>query len=333
MKKHITFTHLDQRDRDRIHALYGNGYTQKDVARVLGVNPGTISRELSRYGRKTWRYSAIRAQEDADLKRAASKRPGMKIEASPELKQYIIRQLKRLRSPDEIAGGMKRVGVTPRVGTNAIYKWLYSQDGTPYCRYLCTKRVHKEKQSRVGKKILIPDRISLRHRPDEPGLVHTERDLFVSPTTIRVKNCGLLIVVPEVKLFAGSLLPNRTSDSVTQAAHGHFSGMKADTRATDNGSENAGHGETGIQTYFCDPGSPWQKPHVEGGIGLVRRWLLPKGTDLSRVSDETFQSQLHLFNHKHRKSLGYRSAYEAAILRGIITRIPKKSLSKAIAFR
>lgn len=80
MKKRDQFKQLDQSGRDRIHALYGYGHNQKDVAKVLGVHPSTISRELARYGRKTWRYNAVRAQTDADLKRAGSKRPGMKIE-------------------------------------------------------------------------------------------------------------------------------------------------------------------------------------------------------------------------------------------------------------
>ena len=91
--------------------------------------------------------------------------------------------------------------------------------------------------------------------------------------------------------------------------------------------------ETGVPTYFCDRGSPWQKPHIEGSIGLIRRWFLPKGTDLAAIPDKTFQSQLHLLNNKYRKSLGYQSAYEVARERGIIKRVPRISLSKAIAFR
>lgn len=333
MKKREGFRHLTGNDRDRIHALYGHGHTQKDMARVLGVCPGTISRELNRYDRKTWRYSAEKAQEDAEEKRSHSKRPGMKIEANPNLKAYIIRQLAQLRSPDEVAGRMRKTGAEPRVGTAAIYKWLYSEDGKPYCRYLCTRRSRKKRQSRLKKRVLIPDRISLKERPDAPGIVHSERDLFVSPTKIHSRPCGLLIVVPEAKLFAGSILPNRESKTVVLSAREHYALVRADTALADNGIENVRHKDTGVPTYFCDKGSPWQKPHVEGGIGLVRRWFIPKGTDLAAIPDEVFQSQLHLLNGKYRKSLGYRSAYEVALKRGIITRIPRVSLSRAVAFR
>jgi len=333
MKKRNQFKHLTVHDRDRIHALYGHGHNQKSVAGVLGIHPGTVSRELARYGRKTWRYNAIRAQIDADTKRLLSKRPGMKIEAEPALRQYIVEQLKKLRSPDEIAGRMKRVGAVPRVGTNALYKWLYSEAGKPYCRYLCTRRRSKKKQSRLGKKVLIPNRIPIKYRPTEPGLLHAERDLFVSPTRLHSRPCGLFIVLPELKLFAGSIIANREAKTVTMMTKIHFRKLSPDTCTADNGSENVRHEETGVSTFFCDPGAPWQKPHVEGGIGLIRRWFLPKGTDLATVSDATFQSQLHLLNHKYRKSLGYQSAYEVALKRGTMNRVPRVSLKKAIAFR
>jgi transposase, IS30 family len=332
-RKRREFRHLNQKDRDRIHALYGHSHKKKEIAEVLRVHPSTITRELERYGRRTWRYSADRAQKDADEKRSHSKTPGMKIEAHPELRQYIIAELRKLRSPDEIAGRMKEVRATPRAGKNAIYKWLYSDSGKSYCKYLCTKRTKKKKQHKLGTRVHIPDRISLKDRPNESDLIHAERDLFVSPTRLGVKDSGLLIVVPETKLFVGELVPNKTSEVVTKATRAHFDRMSIDTCLADNGSENVGHKDTGVDTYFCDPGAPWQKPHVEGGIGLARRWFLPKGTDLSKVPDETFQSQLHLLNHKWRKSLGYRSAYEVSLERGIIKSVPRVSLSKAIAFR
>jgi IS30 family transposase len=202
MKKRAGFRHLTDHDRDRIQALRESGHTQKDIARVLFVTKGTVSRELKRNPTRVGRYVAVRAQENADEKRSHSKRPGMKIEANPELRRYIIQQLMNLRSPDEIAGRMKRVGATPRVGTNAIYKWLYAPAGKRYCRYLCTRRPSKKRQKRAAKKVLIPDRISLHDRPDTPGLVHAQSDLFVSPTRLHDTACGLVVVVPAVLLLA-----------------------------------------------------------------------------------------------------------------------------------
>ncbi len=229
--------------------------------------------------------------------------------------------------------GARDGGYTPRVGTNAIYKWLYSEDGKPYCRYLCTERTKKKKQSRLKKKTFIPDRISIKQRPDTPGLLHAEGDLFVSPTSSGSTACGLLVVAKEAKLLIGSILPSKKHIVIIPAMRRATRILRPDTYTFDNGVENSPHRQFGVQAYFCDKGAPWQKPQVEGSIGLIRRWFIPKGTNLSGISDETFQSLLHLLNHKYRKSLGYRSAYEVAVERGIMKLIPKKSLSEVIAFR
>lgn len=333
MKKRKEFKHLTVKGRDRIHALYGHGHNQKDIADVLDVNPGTISRELNRYPRTTWRYNAERAQQDAEEKRSNSKRPGMKIADDPILKRFVINELKKLRSPDEIAGRMKTDNFTPRIGKNAIYKWLYSEDGKKYCRYLCTKRTWKKRQSGLTKKVLIPDRKSIYIRPNEEGLVHAEGDLFVSTKRSGSKVCALLVVEKESKLLAGEIIPNKSAAIIVPAMQKAVKAVSADTCTLDNGIENISHKDFGVDTYFCDPGSPTQKPDAEGSIGLVRRWFIPKGTNLDAVTNDIYQSQLHLLNYKYRKSLGYRSSYEKALERGIITKVPRISLSKAIAFR
>lgn len=333
MQKRKEFRHLTAKDRDRIHALYLFGHSQKEIGEVIGVNPGTISRELKRYGKKTWRYSATRAQTDAEEKRARSKRPGMKIANDPILQQYIIGELKKLRSPDEIAGRMRKENRTPRVGKNAIYKWLYSDEGKAYCRYLCTRRTRTKGRRYLAKRVLIPGRIPLQYRPDALGLIHTEGDLFVSPRRSGSTACGLLVVENKSKFLAGAIIPNKKAQTIVPAMRNAVSVTDPDTCTLDNGIENINHRDFGVATYFCDPGTPTQKPHVESSIGLVRRWFLPKGTNLSTIPDDLFQSQLHLLNSKYRKSLGYQSSYEDALARGIIKRVPRVSLSKAIAFR
>jgi len=328
-----SFTHLQQKQRDRIHALYLDGHHQKSIAEIVGVNPSTISRELHRYGKKTWRYSSVRAQHDAEEKRLHSKRDGMKIESYPELKERIIHELQELRSPDEIAGRMKKEELPVRVGTNAIYKWLYSEYGKDYCQYLCSRKVRKKRHSYKAKKHLIPNRISLRDRPNDELQVHGESDLFVSPMTLHTKTVGHLTVIPKTHLLVGQFLENKSPVTMVTSMKQIQRKVKVTTWTMDNGIENVHHEQFGIPTFFCTKGSPWQKPHVESSIGLLRRWFLPKGTDLSKVTEEEFQSMLFVVNHKYRKSLGYSSSYEESLVSGIIARVPHLSKKKAIAFR
>ncbi len=331
--KRKPFKHLTQYERDRIEKLRFHRTSIVDIAKILGRDKGTISRELKKHTNKHHRYKAGKAQELAEEKRVGSKVVGMKIEGNEDLKRHIISELKRLRSPDEIAGRMKREGVTPRVGTNAIYKWLYSDNGKPYCQYLCTKKTRKIKQSRLGKRTLIPNRISIKQRPDDSTQIHAESDLFVSPTKLHTKRVGHLTVIPKTLLLSGVFLPNKSPKTMVNSIHTMEKNLPITTWTLDNGIENVYHEQFGIPAYFCTPGSPWQKPHVENSIGLIRRWFMPKGTNLETVPDDTFHSMLHVFNHKYPKSLGYRSAYEVSLDHDIIERIPRLSIKSAVAFR
>src|SRR3989338_9564719 len=153
MKKRQSFRHIRDSDRDRIQALRDRCHSQKEIAEVLGFSESAISRELDRSPTRVGRYVADRASAHSEEKRSHSKYPGMKIEAYPEMRRFIIHALKKLRSPDEIAGRLKKNGVMPRIGKNAIYKWLYSDAGQPYCRYLCTKRSRNLRQSGMPKRI------------------------------------------------------------------------------------------------------------------------------------------------------------------------------------
>ncbi|MFZ2151530.1 MAG: IS30 family transposase [Minisyncoccia bacterium] len=333
IQKRKSFKQLSQYERDRIESLRYYGTKISDIAKTLERDKGTISRELKAYTNKHGRYHATQAGKKAEEKRKGSKAVGMKIEANQYLKQHIINELKQLRSPDEIAGRMKKENIHSRVGTNAIYKWLYSENGREYCKYLCSRKIRKLSQSRLKKRHLIPNRISLRERPNDALQVHGESDLFVSPTSFHTGTVGHMTVVLKAHLLVGRLLKNRSSNEMLASMKNIKKKINVTTWTMDNGIENIKHEQFGVPTYFCTPGSPWQKPHVESSIGLTRRWFLPKGTDLSKISDETFQSMLFVLNHKYRKSLGYKSAYEEALRCAIISKIPKLSINKAVAFR
>lgn len=307
---------LNQSDRDRIELLWDEGFLKKEIAQALEVHPSRITREINGRKRKDGRYSANTAGHKARVARGNSKYQGMKIERNPELKKEIIRQLKAGRSPDEIAGRMRREKRNPRVNKDAIYKWLYSSFGERYCKYLCTKRKRKKTQKKMPKREMIPNRISIFERPKRG--IHAEGDAFLSPKEIR--DAVALIGLKKEKYLSGMRIPNLKPDTMKEAVQEIISEIKIDTLTFDNGGENRYHEQFGVPSYFCDPHAPWQKGFIEGSIGLIRRWFIPKGTDLRGVSQEQLDSYLEILNNKYRKSLGYRSARELVEERGIIKR-------------
>jgi len=319
-KKRKHFTHLDWHTRDRLEAMRRSEHTQKEIAVVLKVDPGTISREIRMRRRKNGYYDAETAEHKARVKRSNASYKGRKIESDKKLKDYIVGELKRGRSPDEISGRMKREKLPFRAGKDAIYAWLYGVFGQRYCRYLCTRRRRSRRQRRKTKREMIPNRISLTQRPRWGE--HAEGDLFVSPTRLGTVASGALVCIPSAQLLLGRMIPNRKPNTMTEAVKKIIMEAHMDDLTLDNGIENKHHDAWGLRTYFADPHSPWQKPHVENNIGLLRKWFIHKKTDLRTVSDKQLQTYLHMLNGKYRKSLGYLSAYEVALKHGIIQKIP-----------
>lgn len=314
------YRHLTQADRDRIEALLDAGEKQKEIAKILKVAPGTISRERKRK-RKNGRYDAATAQMKANVKRSRSKYRGMKIQSNSDLKKYIVRRLRQKRSPDEIAGRMKKERQLFRASKNAIYRWLYSLYGQRYCRYLCTKRCRRRpRKENADGRVMIPNRVDISLRPagaaNKSRYGHFEGDTIVAPRNIPNTEAVAIAADRKSKLLVGSRIPGLSPAVMTKAVEVMHAKVVMKSCTLDNGIENKNHEQWPIPAFFCEPRRPSQKPLIEESIGLLRRWHFPKGTDWSKVSERRLQNSLLFLNHKYRKSLKYQSAIEVAMAHG-----------------
>ncbi|MBI3274203.1 MAG: IS30 family transposase [Candidatus Colwellbacteria bacterium] len=321
MKK--TYAHLDQFKRDRLQALWDEGFKKAVIARIVGVDKSTMTREIQRNrkkirakgGTRDGPYFASLAQHKAYVRRKYAKYQGKHINEHDALKDYITGKLKRSWSPDAIAGSMKKRQLPFYASKTAIYQWLYSNRGQYWCGYLYSQRYHpKKRKGKKTKKNLIPYRKGLVLRPlgatNKTRYGHYEGDTIVSGKKT-ASRAALSVLYERKTKYVGI----RKIDTVSPILHNEAIKRMTRTLATpksitfDNGIENTKHYELGIPTFFCDPYSSWQKGGVEN-INKQLRQFIPKGSDIAQYSSSYLTRAERILNHKPRKSLGYATPYE-----------------------
>ena len=123
-----------------------------------------------------------------------------------------------------------------------------------------------------------------------------------------------------VELSSGYVILAKLNDATATSAVEGFSAalnrMPLAARKSmtyDQGREMAKHADitqaTGVAIYFCDPHSPWQRGSNENINGLIRQYL-PKGTDLSRHTQEELDAIALQLNMRPRKRFDFRCPIE-----------------------
>jgi len=246
-------------------------------------------------------------------------------------------------SPEQIA---RRLPVdfpddgTMRISHEAIYQALFVQGRGALRRELtaCLRtgralRMPRARTRRRGKAFLSPE-IMISQRPDEiadravPG--HWEGDLIlglgssaIGTLVERTTRFTLLLHLPrmtghghEVRVKNGPALAGHGAEAVRAAITRSIIMLPEELRRSltwDQGAEMAQHArlkiDAGVQVYFCDPHSPWQRGTNENTNGLLRQYF-PKGTDLSMHSAEEIAAVAAALNSRPRKTLDWRTPAE-----------------------
>jgi IS30 family transposase len=254
------------------------------------------------------------------------------------------RRWARAWSPEQIARRLRLDfpgDETMRISHEAIYQALYVQGRGALRRELsaCLRtgralRVPRARNRGRGKSHVTPE-VMISERPAEvadravPG--HWEGDLIlglgssaIGTLVERTTRFTLLLHLPRM---AGHGEGDRVKNGPALAGHGAEAVCGAITRSIrtlpqqlrqsltwDQGAELSQHAQlridTGVQVYFCDPRSPWQRGTNENTNGLLRQYF-PKGTDLSAHSAAALTAVATTLNSRPRKTLGWRTPAEA----------------------
>lgn len=325
-KPNKKFLGLSDSERSEIAILLSKSYSLRSIARSLGRSPNTISYEV-RTNSVSGSYDPIKAKVKSRALRKRRRWQWMKLSTDHKLQDFVKLKLKAHWSPEEIAGYLKNSPeLSLSVSAPNIYKWLYSSRGQAYCQYLYSKRYNKKpRKNNKTKRVMIPDRISITERPEaidnriQPG--HLEFDSVVSSKRSGSKYALAVIQDRTTRLVRAKLVPNLKPRGYSKVILSLTKGLKILSLTTDNGIENKDHQSitknTGAPVFFTDPYSSWQKGGVENANKMIRRYF-PKGTDFSKITQAQVDQAIALINQKPRKILGFKSAIQCSVEKGLI---------------
>ena len=317
------YEHLKMEEREVIGQMYWAGNRVSEIARAIGRDKSTVSRELKRNSSAQYkRYTLCQAHRRAEERRTmASKRYRLKNAA---IRQYVHDRLELGWSPELIAGRLSLEHPGSSISHEAIYQYIYhpeTEGRETLIAFLC--RGHRKRKNKgIGRKeqrTKIPNRVSIEERPVEAEyrfeIGHWEGDSLVSRKSLAALNS---LTERKSRLLLLTKINRKTAQETTDVVVGRFVEMPEAMRKTltmDNGTENAGHeditAQIGVNCYFARPYASWQRGTNEHINGLVRRHL-PKATDFSKITDEQIARIEWLINNRPMKCLGFKTPFEVA---------------------
>lgn len=314
------FSQLSESDRWVMDSMLAEGYSQASVARAIGVHRSTICRERKR-GLLSGcdRYFAVigERQRCAARARAGLVRRKLGTDRNSPYWKLVLPFLHQGWSPEQIAGRLKLMPESPCVSHETIYCAIYAMPrGTLRAELVSLlRKSHAGRLPRTrgssrftGVQAMTP--IALR--PPEvaarivPG--HWEGDLIKGARNLSAVGT---MVERTSRFIMLARMDSASADSALAGFSRRLRTVPDSLRKTltyDQGSEMAKHQVLAkrlrMDIYFCDPHSPWQRGSNENANGLIRQYL-PKGTDLSNITQAQLNHVENLLNNRPRKILDF----------------------------
>ena len=322
-----TYSHLSPEERAVIMIEHSRQTSCRGIASLLGRSVSTVSRELSRnQAVPAESYDASIAGKAYRARRERCVRRRKLVEGSALYRRVRDLLVYRRWSPEQIAARLRLMNPndpTLNVSHETIYAAIYAQPRGAL-KQAMIEALRQEKSTRGVRRTsaagagFVPEELRIVNRPEEieqrlvPG--HWEGD-FVKGAFNR---SAVGTVVERKTRF--TILCKMGGCTAQHALEGFTRQMKRlpaflrESLTYDRGSELACHAELSkrlnIDIWFCDPHAPWQRGSNENTNGLLRQFL-PKGADLSTVTQTQLNDIARLLNGRPRKTLGWATPEEA----------------------
>lgn len=324
------YQHLSAEERAVIQIEYRKGSTLRSIARDLRRSVSTLSREIARNqaqiesGRRL-RYEAKTAGMAYRMRRERSVRGGKLIEGSVLWQRVHDHLVYDRWSPQQIAARLRVMHPDDpdrQVSHETIYAAIYAHPRGSLKKTM-VEALRQEKPSRgrrrttLAKGGFVPEALRIVHRPEAiaertlPG--HWEGDLIKGAFN---RSCVGTLVERKTRFVVLCRMDGCTAQDALEGFTRQMKKLPAFLRESltyDRGSELACHAELAqrlnIDIWFADPHAPWQRGSNENTNGLLRQFM-PKGMDLSGISQEELNHVAKLMNGRPRQTLGWMTPAE-----------------------
>lgn len=312
-----TYKQLTQEQRYYIFQLNKKDFTQDEIAQEIGVDKSTISREFKRNtGQRGYRPKQAQ-RKTTERRKFASKAIKMTVDIIELIDEKLSEQQ---WSPEQISGWLleeKSIAISHE----RIYQhiWDDKRQGGDLYQYLRCQGKKYQKRGSNGKRSRgqIINRVSIDNRPK---IVDDKRRVgdWEIDTVIGKGHSGALVTIVERKTLYTLVarVNGKRADWVTQATIQLLEPFKDRLHSitADNGKEFAYHEQISKELdtafYFAHPYSSWERGVNENTNGLIRQYF-PKKTDFKTVTDEEVYNVMEKLNNRPRKSLNFRTPFQA----------------------
>lgn len=290
----------------------------RECGRRLGVHVSTVSRELSGKSVEV-AGGRVYLPDHAALVtkgRRAKCHPHIKMN-DPAFRKMIVIEIQKGRSPEIIAGRLKRECGRTIISAETLYDFIYdSEIGKRDRLYEYLPRGKKRRSKRKGRKSQksrLEGRVFIESRSKEANdrseIGHWETDSVLCKyrdgVNVLAERMSRKVIITK--------LDAKDAQATTSAITSRLEHETVASITADNGPENAEHEKIASALkalfFFCHPYHSWEKGTVENRNGVIRRYL-PRTTNLRTWSQAELDEIAEDINNTPMKCLDFQTPNE-----------------------
>ncbi len=314
---HIQF---NRDSRLELAVLLNARKNQSECGIILGINRTNVCLEINRNKDEDGIYRGLNAHKKYLARRKKVKQKERKIENDKKLRRHIVRKLKKLWSPEQIAGRLKLVLNRTIISHETIYTFVY-KNRKDLIKYLRHQKCKYRKKRGTRARMELARAIKVKRIDERPDVVDNRTRIgdWETDTVIGKEKKQRILTFTERKSGYGMAdkLDMVTAEIIHEKEVTRFKSIPKPKRLTvtrDNGTEFGDYDttlerKTNMEVYRANAYHSWERGTNENWNGLLRQFF-PKGTYFATITQYQVNHAVRMLNDRPRKRLGYKTPRE-----------------------